>query len=95
QPGYSTEKTAALLQGFDKGVQAAREALAAAKDADFDEKWSLMHSGHVITTQPRSEVIRIHFSHMVHHRAQLGLYLRLLDVPVPSMYGPTADERFG
>ncbi|HEX4633204.1 MAG TPA: DinB family protein [Gemmatimonadales bacterium] len=95
QPGYSNEKTATLVDGFDKGVKAAREALASAKDAQFDEMWALMHHGHVITSQPRREVIRIHFSHMVHHRAQLGLYLRMLDVPVPSMYGPTADERFG
>lgn len=94
QPGYSNEKTATLVQGFDTGVAAAREALGSAKDSDFDQDWSLMHGGHVIMTQKRREVIRMHFSHMVHHRAQLGLYLRLLDVPVPSMYGPTADERF-
>jgi len=48
QPGYSIEKTATLLDGFDKGVKAAHEALASAKDGDFDEKWALMHSGHVI-----------------------------------------------
>ncbi|HYK09612.1 MAG TPA: DinB family protein [Gemmatimonadales bacterium] len=94
-PGYSNEKLATLLQRFDQGVAAAREALSSAQDSDFDQSWALMHSGHVITSQSRREVIRTHFSHMVHHRAQLGMYLRLLDVPVPSMYGPTADERFG
>ncbi len=94
QPGYSNEKTATLLQGFDKGVAAARDALGSAKDSDFDQDWSLMHGGHVIMTQKRRDVIRMHVNHMVHHRAQLGLYLRLLDVPVHSMYGPTADERF-
>lgn len=94
-PGYSNEKTSTLLQHFDSGVKAAREALAASKDSDYDEMWSLKHGAQVLTALPRREVIRTHFSHMVHHRAQLGLYLRLLDVPVPSMYGPTADERFG
>lgn len=94
-PGYSTEKTATLLQNFDAGVKAAREALVASKDSDYDESWSLKHGSHVLSILPRRDVIRTHFSHMVHHRAQLGLYLRLLDVPVPSMYGPTADERFG
>jgi uncharacterized damage-inducible protein DinB len=94
-PGYGNEKTATLLQRFDAGVKAAREALAASQDAEYGETWSLKHGSHVLSALPRREVIRTHFSHMVHHRAQLGLYLRLLDVPVPSMYGPTADERFG
>jgi uncharacterized damage-inducible protein DinB len=94
-PGYSSEKTSTLLQHFDAGVKAARDALASTPDEAFDETWSLKHGSHVLTAQPRREVIRTHFSHMVHHRAQLGIYLRLLDVPVPSMYGPTADERFG
>jgi uncharacterized damage-inducible protein DinB len=78
---------------FDRGVRDGRDALAAAKDADFAEPWSLTHGERVIMTMPRAAVVRQHFSHMVHHRAQLGVYLRLLDIPVPSMYGPTADER--
>lgn len=94
-PGYSNQKTATLLQMFDAGVKGAREALAASQDAEFDETWSLKHGAHVLSAQPRREVIRTHLNHSVHHRAQLGLYLRMLDVPVPSMYGPTADERFG
>lgn len=94
-PGYSNERTATLLQNFDAGVKGAREALAASKDPDYDETWSLMQGSQVLSAMPRREVIRTHLSHMVHHRAQLGLYLRLLDLPVPSMYGPTADERFG
>jgi uncharacterized damage-inducible protein DinB len=94
-PGYSTQKTTTLLQNFDAGVKAAREALAQAKDSDFDQTWSLKHGSHVLSAQPRREVIRMHINHSVHHRAQLGVYLRMLDVPVPSMYGPTADERFG
>lgn len=94
-PGYSTEKTSALLQNFDAGVKAGRDALASARDSDFGETWSLKHGSHVLSALPRRDVIRTHISHVVHHRAQLGVYLRLLDVPVPSMYGPTADERFG
>jgi uncharacterized damage-inducible protein DinB len=90
---YSRESTATLLEMFDRGVRDGRDALAAAKDADFAEPWSLTHGERVIMTMPRAAVVRQHFSHMVHHRAQLGVYLRLLDIPVPSMYGPTADER--
>jgi uncharacterized damage-inducible protein DinB len=49
----------------------------------------------VLTTQTRAAGVRSHISHLVHHRAQLGVYLRLAEVPVPSMYGPTADEKWG
>ena len=90
---YSRESTATLLELFDRGVHEGREALAGAKDADFAALWSLKHGDRVLASMPRSVVVRQHFSHMVHHRAQLGVYLRLLDIPVPSMYGPTADER--
>jgi uncharacterized damage-inducible protein DinB len=90
---YSRESTATLLELFDRGVRDGRDALAEATDASFSEPWSLKHGERVLVTMPRSVVVRQHFSHMVHHRAQLGVYLRLLDVPVPSMYGPTADER--
>lgn len=91
--GYSFETTDKLLEGFDANVRSARAALAAAKDAAFDEPWSLKHGDRVLFTAPRSVVVRSHISHLVHHRAQLGVYLRLLDVPVPPMYGPTADDR--
>ncbi len=77
----------------DKNVAAARTALAAAKDADFSAPWSLKHGDHVIMTLPRGAVVRQHINHLVHHRGQLTVYLRLKDVPVPSIYGPTADER--
>ena len=90
---YSRESTATLLELFDRGVRDGREGLATAKDEAFSELWSLKMGDRVLMSLPRSVVVRQHFSHMVHHRAQLGVYLRLLDVPVPSMYGPTADER--
>ena len=55
--------------------------------------WSLKHGDHVPMTLPRRAVVRMHINHMVHHRGQLSVYLRLIDVPVPSMYGLSADER--
>lgn len=92
-PGYSFEPTAKLVEGFDANARAGHEAIANTKDADYATAWSLTRAGHVLFTAPRSVIVRQHISHLVHHRAQLGLYLRLVDVPVPSMYGPTADER--
>ena len=92
-PGYSFQTTPALLTEFDRHVREARLALAAAKDADFTVPWSLKHGDHVLMTVPRRAVVRMHINHMVHHRGQLSVYLRLIDVPVPSMYGPSADER--
>lgn len=91
-PGYSVETTETLLGRFDALVREAREALLAAKDADFAVDWSLKHGPNVLLTLPRGVAVRQHINHHVHHRAQLGLYLRLLDIPVPQMYGPTADE---
>jgi uncharacterized damage-inducible protein DinB len=91
-PGYSFEPTEALLGHFDRHVAAAKAALAGTADADLAVTWSLRHGDRVLIAMPRGQAVRMHLSHLVHHRAQLGLYLRLLDVGVPSMYGPTADE---
>lgn len=93
-PGYSDQKTDVLLGQFDMLVEKARVALKSAKDADFDMQWSLKRGPLVLFTQPRGHVVREHINHMVHHRGQMTVYLRLLDVPVPSIYGPTADEKF-
>jgi uncharacterized damage-inducible protein DinB len=90
--GYSYETTTSLLEGFDANVQSAREALARATDADFAVSWSLTRGDRVLMTAPRAAVVRMHISHLSHHRGQLTVYLRLLDVPIPSIYGPTADE---
>jgi uncharacterized damage-inducible protein DinB len=92
-PGYSLEKTETLLQIFDKNVREARAALEGAKDSDFDVTWSLTRGDMVLLSQPRRAMVRQTINHLVHHRAQLGVYLRLNDIPVPPMYGPTADER--
>jgi uncharacterized damage-inducible protein DinB len=92
--GYSDETTETLLAGFDRSVRGAREVLLAVKDADFAVTWSLTRGEQVLWTAPRGVVVRNHINHLVHHRGQLTVYLRLLDVPVPSVYGPSADERW-
>jgi uncharacterized damage-inducible protein DinB len=91
-PGYSYEKTEDLLETFDKHVKEARKAIAAAKDSDFQMPWSLKRGDQVFFTAPRAVIVRQTINHLVHHRGQLTVYLRLIDVPVPSIYGPTADE---
>jgi len=93
-PGYSFEKTEALLDKFDKHVIEAREAIAESSDSDFGVDWSLKFGDNVLFTIPRAVAVRQHISHLVHHRGQLSFYLRLVDVPLPSIYGPTADERW-
>lgn len=90
--GYTNEKTATLLDAFDENVRRSREAIAAASDADHELPWSLKMGNKVLLTMPRGALVRQHLSHLSHHRGQLTVYLRLLDVPVPSIYGPTADE---
>jgi uncharacterized damage-inducible protein DinB len=82
-----------LLEFFDKNVSEARAAIAAASDEDFSKPWTLLAAGRKVFTLPKSAVLRSFvLSHSIHHRAQLGVYLRLNDVPVPSIYGPSADE---
>ena len=92
--GYSFEKTETLLAQFDQNVREAREALASASDDDFTRTWSLKRGAQVLFSGTRGVVVRSHISHLIHHRAQLTVYLRLIDVPIPGMYGPTADERW-
>ncbi|MFL5501012.1 MAG: DinB family protein [Gemmatimonadaceae bacterium] len=91
-PGYSNERTEDLLKTFDRNVKEARQAIAAAKDADYSVNWSLKRGDQVFFTAPRAVIVRQTINHLVHHRGQLTVYLRLIDVPVPSIYGPTADE---
>lgn len=92
-PGYTLETTLVLLAEFDRNVREARAALAATSDADLAANWTLRNGERVFMTMARGPVVRTHINHLVHHRGQLSVYLRLLDVPVPSIYGPTADER--
>lgn len=92
-PGYSIEKTAALLAQFDTNAVKGRAAIAKTSDEDFQVSWSLKRGGEVMMTTTRYQALRnTVLNHLVHHRAQLGLYLRMTDQKVPVMYGPTADE---
>ena len=83
----------AILALFDGHAASARAALVGKSDAELKAQWSLKRDGHVVFSMPKQAVWRSFvISHLIHHRAQLGVYLRLLDVPVPSTYGPSADE---
>ena len=82
-----------LLERFDKNVAEARGVIAEAKDEHLLKPWSLLAGGKTIFTLPRIAVLRgFVLNHAIHHRAQLGVYLRLNDIPVPAIYGPSADE---
>lgn len=86
--------TPELMRTFDDNVRRAREAIAAASDSDMMEAWTLRRDGKTVWTLPRAAVLRSFIlSHMIHHRGQLSVYLRLVDVPVPAVYGPTADTK--
>ncbi len=82
-----------LLDMFDRNVQESRKVIAAASDQQLMKPWSLLKTGQTVMTLPKVAVLRgFVMNHMIHHRAQLGVYLRLNDVPVPAIYGPSADE---
>jgi uncharacterized damage-inducible protein DinB len=82
-----------LLDYFDKNVGAARAAIAEASDEEFLKPWSLLKGGVTLMTLPKIAVMRgFVMNHIIHHRGQFTVYLRLNDVPVPPLYGPSADE---
>jgi uncharacterized damage-inducible protein DinB len=82
-----------ILDQFDRNVAAARKAIAAAKDEEVTQPWSLLQAGKPMFTMPRTAVIRnFVLNHLIHHRAILCVYLRLNEVPVPGMYGPSGDK---
>jgi uncharacterized damage-inducible protein DinB len=87
------KSTAAIVAAFDENVAEAKTNLAATADAAMMKDWSFNMGGKPLMTVPRIGVYRsILLNHLYHHRGQLTVYLRLLDVPVPSIYGPSADE---
>lgn len=89
-PGFTT--TAALLEMFDASVARGRAALVDAADEAMGGAWTLRSGDHTIFTLPRVAVLRSFvMNHVIHHRGQLSVYLRLNEVPLPSIYGPTAD----
>jgi len=93
QPSRAWVSKAQLLAEFDRNVAAARAALVGAADAELQAPWTLKNGGRPLFTMPKAGVLRTWvFNHIVHHRGQLSVYLRLCDVPLPSMFGPTADQ---
>jgi len=101
-PGGSQEdytiatSTEALLALFDRNIAGVREALARVTDDQLDEPWALKAAGHTVFSQPRGLVYRTFIlNHLVHHRAQLGVFLRMLGVAVPAVYNDSADEKGG
>jgi len=93
KPPLTLTSTADIVKLFDENAARSRAALTAATEADLAKPWTFTVMGKVVFTGTRGEAYRTTFlNHTLHHRAQLGVYLRLLDVPVPGLYGPTADE---
>jgi uncharacterized damage-inducible protein DinB len=90
QPGTTPQE---VLELFDKDLAGARSAIERATDADLAVVWSGKSEGQTLFAFPRIEVLRTFvLNHAIHHRGQLTVYLRLLDLPVPALYGPSADE---
>ena len=84
---------AEILEKFEQNIAAGRKAIAESADDAYSVPWSLLMGEQTILTMPRISVLRTWvLNHVIHHRAQLGVYLRLLDIPVPSTYGPSADD---
>lgn len=82
-----------ILAKFDEKLPAVHAALAATTPEKWDHNWQFVWGGHTLIDEPRHQVFReMVMSHMIHHRAQLGVYLRLLGAKVPGVYGPSADE---
>ena len=93
---YKTKEinsTKELLDYFDYLLEDAKISLTNVRDETFNENWTMAHGEDVLFTLPKKQVARLFcMNHLVHHRAQLGMYLRLLDIPVPATYGPSAED---
>jgi uncharacterized damage-inducible protein DinB len=81
-----------LLKFLDESVAKGKAALEGANEGVLNEQWTLRNGDYIISVRSKAEVIRMAYCQIVHHRAQLGVFLRLLDVPIPGSYGPSADE---
>lgn len=94
EPRLAATSRSQLLEAFDKNTGEARVALAAGTDDQFGKTWTLKFMGKSIMVLPRAAAIRgVFMNHIIHHRAQLGVYLRMNNVEIPGMYGPSADEK--
>jgi uncharacterized damage-inducible protein DinB len=93
QPQAPQDSASELLEAFDAGVTRLKSAIADIDDAKLRENWTMRMGLRVLVSESRALLMRLMvINHLVHHRAQLGVYLRLLNVPIPGMYGPSADE---
>ena len=89
----STKNRQEVLAVFDKNVAEARKAISGATDQELMKPWSLKKGGQTLMTLPKVAVLRgFVMNHIIHHRGQLTVYLRLNDIPVPALYGPSGDE---
>jgi len=87
------QSTEELLVYFDGLLAEATESLSTANDEEFEKEWSMTYGNEVLFKLPKLQVARVFcMNHLIHHRAQLGVYLRMLDIPVPATYGPSADD---
>ncbi len=86
--------TKQLLAYFEESLEEGRKYLAIAREDQLDKPWTLRSGKTIYSTEPKRNVLRMAFSQVIHHRAQLGVFLRLLNVPIPGSYGPSADESF-
>jgi uncharacterized damage-inducible protein DinB len=85
-------ETEELVQYFEECLVKGRQAVKNGNEADLDKPWTLRNGAEIYSTTPKRDVIRMSLSQIIHHRAQLGVFLRLLNVPIPGSYGPSADE---
>lgn len=88
------KNTQELLAYFEKTLEDGRQHLAKAREAELEKPWTLRSGKTIYSTEPKRDVLRMSMSQIIHHRAQLGVFLRLLNVPIPGSYGPSADEHF-
>mgnify|MGYP001797572898 CR=1 FL=1 len=87
------QTTEELLQYFDRLLAEAKEGLLSVRDEEFEKEWSMTHGEEILFTLTKKQVARVFcMNHFIHHRSQLGIYLRLLGLPVPATYGPSADD---
>ena len=95
-PPLVMESRQQILDSFDAAAEKVRKAISATDEAAWQQKWKFSFQDKTILDEPRFVAFRAMFlSHLIHHRAQLGVYLRLKDVPLPATYGPSADDRMG
>lgn len=90
---HTIDNTADLMAYFEKNLLDGKSQLVPANEAILNEPWTLRNGEQVYFTSPKHEMIRTAFCQIVHHRAQLGVFLRLLDIPIPGSYGPSADDQ--